>query len=279
VNPKRHLILVTAALATVVTLRPADAAAQHTRVAVGVGFGYPVYGYPYPYYRYPLFAYPYFYDPFWWGFSGFGYGYPYPYPYYYPAASLRVQVQPREAEVYIDGYLVGTVDNFDGVFQRLDVPLGEHEIILYAPGYRSISQRMLFRPRESYHIKDVMQPVPAGDQGEPRPTPAPRQQREGPAGPPPQGPPPPRDERRMPPDHDARADRFGTLSLRVQPVDAQITIDGELWEAPGGERISVQLTEGTHRIEVRKEGYRSYTSTIGVRAGETTSLNISLTGG
>ena len=72
------------------------------------------------------------------------------------------------------------------------------------------------------------------------------------------------------PDRDNRADRFGTLSVRVQPMDAQITIDGERWEAPGGERISVQLTEGTHRIEVRKEGYRTYTSTISVRAGETT---------
>jgi hypothetical protein len=41
----------------------------------------------------------------------------------------------------------------------------------------------------------------------------------------------------------------------------------------------VQLTEGTHRIEVRKEGYRSYTSTINVRAGETTSVNVSLTAG
>jgi hypothetical protein len=239
-----------------------------------------VYGYPYPYYRYPLFAYPYFYDPFWWGFSGFQYGYPYPYPYpyYYQTAELRIQVQPKQAEVYIDGYLVGTVDSFDGVFQRLDVPLGEHEISVYSPGYRSISQRMLFRPRESYHIKDVMQPLPAGEQGEPRPAPAPRPQGGGPGGPPPQGPPPPRGERRLP-DRDTHADRFGTLSVRVQPADAQISIDGERWDAPGGERISVQLSEGMHRIEVHKEGYRTYTSTISVRAGETTTLNVSLTAG
>ena len=50
---------------------------------------------------------------------GYGYG-------YYARADLRTQVTPREAEVYVDGYLTGTVDDFDGMFQRLRVPLGEH---------------------------------------------------------------------------------------------------------------------------------------------------------
>ncbi len=287
-TPKRYLFVVMAALATVVTLWPADAAAQRrivrrgpgTRVTVGVGIGvgHPIYGYP-------MYAYPYFYDPFWWGFSDFQYRYPYPYSYgyYYPSADLRIQVQPKQAEVYIDGYLVGTVDNFDGVFQRLDVPLGEHEITIYSPRYRTISQRMLFRPHESYHIKDVMQPLPSGDQSEPRPAAAPRPQGQGPQGPPPQGPPrqgpPPRGGERRGPDRDVRADQFGTLAVRVQPTDAEIAIDGERWEAPGGERIVVQLSEGTHRIDVRKEGYRTYTSTVRVRAGETTTVNVSLTAG
>jgi uncharacterized membrane protein len=81
------------------------------------------------------------------------------------------------------------------------------------------------------------------------------------------------------PDRDIRADEFGTLSVRVQPADAEIAIDGERWEAPGGERMVVQLSAGTHRLEVRKNGYRTYTSTVSVRAGETTTLNISLPSG
>jgi hypothetical protein len=257
-------------------LLPADAAAQRVHVAVGVGFGYPFYGYPG--YAYPYFYSPFWASPFWWGFQ-YPYPYPYPYGYYYPAADLRIQVQPKQAEVYIDGYLVGTVDNYDGTFQRLDVPLGEHEITVYAPGYRSINQRMLFRPRESYHIRDVMQPLPAGEEGEPRPAPAPRsQERAAQAPPPPQYAPPRGGERRVP-DRDVRADQFGTLAVRVQPGDAEIAIDGERWEAPGGERIVVQLSEGSHRIDVRKEGYRTYTSTVRVHAGETTTLNVSLSAG
>jgi uncharacterized membrane protein len=43
--------------------------------------------------------------------------------------------------------------------------------------------------------------------------------------------------------------------------------------------VLVQLSEGTHRVEVRKSGYRTYTSTVRVRAGETATLNVSLTEG
>jgi hypothetical protein len=272
--------MVTAAVAIVAALYPADAAAQRrivrrgpvTRLAVGVGIGYPIYAFP-------AYAYPYFYDPFWWGYPGWSYQY-YPGRYYYPRADLRIQVQPRDAEVYLDGYLVGNVDNFDGVFQRLDVPLGEHEVTIYAPAYHSITERMLFRPGESYKIKNVMQPLAAGEQPEARPAPSPRPQNQLPEGPP-QGP-----RRQGPPEGpprrgggDARADQFGTLSMRVQPVDAEIVIDGERWDTPGGERIVVQLSEGTHRVEVRKDGYRPYTSTVRVRSGETTTLNVSLPSG
>ena len=90
------------------------------RVVVGGGY----------YYR------PYFYDPFWFDpWYGFSYGYQYPWgPYGYPpyrayrvdpGASLRLEVKPKDAEVYVDGYYAGIVDDFDGTFQRLSVTPGE----------------------------------------------------------------------------------------------------------------------------------------------------------
>jgi hypothetical protein len=82
---------------------------------------------------------------------------------------------------------------------------------------------------------------------------------------------------RQPPPRRGEATEFGTLSLRVQPADAEITIDGERWDSPeGGSRLIVQLAAGPHRIEVQKEGLRTYTSTVTVRPGETQALNISL---
>jgi len=291
VNPRRAVLLVPAIItAAVVTLWPAKASAQwhggHSHVSVGVGIGF---GYGRPFYGAP-----YFYSPFWWGYGGFYsgfYGYPYyayapyagygPYPgygYWDASADMRIQVTPRTAEVYIDGYLVGGVDDFDGTFQRLHLPLGEHEVSIYQPGYRTITQRMLFRPWSSYKIKETMQALPAG-QDEPRPVPAPRSESQNP---PPRGMAPPsaypRDRN---PDNSVqiqpgRGDRFGAVAIRVQPSDAEVWIDGERWEASNGERILVQLTDGVHRVEVRKAGYRTYTSTVRIQGGQTVTLNVSL---
>ena len=140
-------------------------------------YGYPVYGYPFmaAFYRSA-----YFYDPILVGLRRLSVS-------ALPVSTLRVwvcdsssdlrvQVNPKQAEVYVDGYLTGNVDDFDGVFQRLRLPPGEHEVTIYAQGYRSITQRMLFRPFESYTIKDTLQPAAAGDAAEPRPTPSSRTQ-------------------------------------------------------------------------------------------------------
>ena len=278
--PRRILCLAPALVLAVTTLWPAEAAAQRrivrrpARVVVGVGVGY----------GYPIYASPFFYDPFWWGvydyqFRGYPPYPPYRYGYYDSSADLRIQVTPRTAEVYVDGYLTGTVDQFDGVFQRLHMPLGEHEVTVYAPGYRSITQRMLFRPFESYKIRETMQPLGPGDAAEPRPVPSERPPSQPPA--PRRGMPVERPDDRNPGqvENERGADRFGAVAVRVQPSDAEVWIDGERWEGTQGERVLVQLSEGTHRVEVRKSGFRTYASTVRVRAGETVTLNVSLSSG
>ena len=84
---------------------------------------------------------------------------------------------------------------------------------------------------------------------------------------------------RTPPPAGGQRDDFGTLAIRVQPGDAEILIDGERWDgsADGGSRLSVELGEGPHRIEIRREGYRSYTANVRIRRGQTETLNVSLT--
>lgn len=56
---------------------------------------------------------------------------------YAGSGSIRLKVKPRNAEVFIDGLSVGTIDSFDGVFQRLDVQAGPHKIELRAEGYQT----------------------------------------------------------------------------------------------------------------------------------------------
>ena len=64
----------------------------------------------------------------------------------------------------------------------------------------------------------------------------------------------------------------------MQPGDAAITIDGEQWNgAQEQDPLVVQLGVGTHTVEIRKDGYRTYIQDVIVRRGETTPLNVSLT--
>ena len=70
--------------------------------------------------------------------------YPYYGPGFYdPSSSVRLQVTPREAEVYIDGYYAGMVDHFDGTFQRLHLEPGEHDLQLFMPGIEASRRRFI----------------------------------------------------------------------------------------------------------------------------------------
>ncbi len=259
-----------------------------------------------PFYYAPRFYSPfYYYNPFFWGAwgGGFGYGYgygfgigygygygQYPYPYPYPyygggyydlTGAARLQVSPKQTQVFVDGYYVGVADEFDGSLQRLRVDAGEHELQLYLDGYRTVSTPILFRREGTITIKQVMQPLAAGETSErPAPQAPPPGEREVPNAPQPPAAGArvrPGDRMPLPPAPAGRED-YGTLAIRVQPGDAEILIDGQRWDgSDNGSRLSVQLADGPHRIEVRREGYRPYTANVRIRRGQTESLNISLT--
>ena len=195
---------------------------------------------------------------------------------YQPEGSMRIQVTPREAEVYVDGYLVGTVDDFDGFSQRLRVPAGDHLIEIHLDGYQPISKAVFLQPDQTYRIRHAMQPLASGEATPPRPTPR--------ATPPGSGPPAPnpgsRYGRRVPPDptQQSASPTAGTLSIRVQPADAVVSIDGERWDgAAVNARLEVQVSPGPHRIEVQRDGYQPFTTTVTVQPGGATPLNVSQT--
>ncbi len=218
------------------------------------GYGYRPYLYGY-------------YDPYLYG------HYPYPYPYYgagYASGSVRLQVKPEQTEVYVDGYPAGVVDSYDGLFQRLRLPPGEHEIVLYLDGYESVRERLYLIAGEAYKIDYEMVPLAEGIPQPPRPEP-----------PEPVEPQVPSAYQRVAEEPPAErlfaADQFGTLAVRVQPADAQVLIDDELWQGfEGYDRLVVEIGAGVHDVEVRRDGYRTYRTEVDVREGDTTMLNVSL---
>ena len=272
----------------------------HVHVGVGVGFYGGYYGfYPWFYWGpYSPYWYPWFYPPY--PYYGYGYGYGYP---YYPQSSVRIEVMPREAKVFVDGYFAGTVDDYDGTFQRLHVTPGKHDILIYLEGYHSLKQSFYLSPDSTYKIKGEMVKLAAGDPPEPPPPAPPPQTRQEPGGPPqdqndmppfgppptgieaqpggapPQQGPPPQAEypQGAPPPMAPPNTRFGRVVVRAQPSDAEIYIDGERWLTPdSADRLVVNLAAGRHHIEVHKIGFDSFSTEVDVRPGESTPINVSL---
>jgi hypothetical protein len=247
-------------------------------VVVG-GYGY---GYGYPFYPYRGFGFGYpFGSP--WGYPmgypyGYGYGH-YGYPAFDPlTSSVRLDIDQREAQVFVDGYAAGVVDEFDGVFQRLRIEPGPHEITIYLNGYRTIRRSLYLGPGTDQRIRDTMDRLGAGETSEapPAPSAAPEVTDPDPARQPRGQQLPPRPERQL---EVARAS-FGTVAIRVQPADADIFVDGEKWAATSAEeRLSIRLTEGRHRIEVKKDGFVSYAEDVLIRRNATLTLNVSLSKG
>ena len=201
-----------------------------------------------------------------------------PYPlhtgyYYREGGTVRLQVKPVETEVYVDGYYAGVVDSYDGLFQRLSLPPGRHDIELRLEGYRSVQEQVYLAVGQSFRIRHMMEPLGPGETTPPPPEPA--EVEPDPA----RRPEPfarPETDRATAPPAASPAAGFGRLLVRVQPTDAAIFVDGEEWRTPDGSRLELELGAGRHRIEVRRAGREAYVTDVTVRDGETTAVNISL---
>lgn len=239
-------------------------------------------------------------------------GYPYPgYRYAAPDAAVKFDVKPTEAAVYVDGYYAGLVDDYDGAFQRLRTAPGGHEITLYLEGYRTYSERVYLSVDNTLKLKHRMEKLAGGEtaQRPPAPQPPPQYQpgtqsgevdpgpgpgpqtrgpiRRGPGRPfPPNGPdnfpgpPPPGFEGGPgapagPGQPDANNGR-GTLALSLQPADADVLVDGTPWRGDGSNRLTIDLSEGRHNIQIRKQGFIGYLTDIQIRRGETATLDVQL---
>jgi len=200
---------------------------------------------------------------------------------------VRLDVSQRDAEVFVDGYRAGVVDDFDGVFQRVHLSPGGHEITIYRQGFRTIKESLYLSPGASQTLRYAMTPLGAGETAEPPAPPSvtPRDPRD------------PRERGSVPPDYLSERDRqvkperpeyppareavtrFGSLSLQIQPADAEIFIDGAKWtvaSGPASERTILKLSEGRHKIEVKKASYSTYTEDVLIRNGATLTLNVVL---
>jgi hypothetical protein len=271
------------------------------------GYGYPGYGYGY----YPGYGYGYYpgygYGSYWWpygsfyagvyggGYYGGGYyggGY-YPptggvYTYAYDdRASLRILVDEPHAKVYVDGHYAGVVDDFDGLFQRLYVSPGKHDIAFKLEGYQTHHVKVYVESGATLKIHHDMQKGTgpesvedlAGDVVDRYARHEDDRYRAR------------NDDQRLEPrDRDAedaledrpaaRGDRVpsgerGRLHLNVLPEDASVYVDGQ-FKGSARQASSLELPAGRHRIEVVRPGFRTDERDFEIETGVIQVLSVEL---
>ena len=189
-------------------------------------------------------------------YSGPGYAY-----VRFNEGALRLRVKPVETDVYVNGYYAGVVNDFDGVFQRLYLPGGDHQITLRLPGYESHTVAVRVRRGEAMDIFHDMRRLAAGQRDAPAPTPRPL----------------PREWTEPPAFGEDPASPYGILALRTAPPDVQVVVDGEAWAPVAGQQeFVIHLVAGWHQIEVRREGYQPFSMRVEMIEGQTTRLDASL---
>lgn len=207
-------------------LMGAQTSHAHSHVFIGGSFAAgPYWGGPY-------------YDPWYYGPS---YG---PYPYYYAPPDygyLRTKIEPKEAEVWVDGRFFGTADQWDGWFKNLKLPLGLHTAQFKLRGYQSYTISFNMTPGDTTTVEHELTPVPEGQEG---------------------------------------AVDYGTLKIKTEPMDTKIYIDGRFSTATGDEwgenGVSFPLPPGRHDVRITKPGFEEYTAQVMVSSGTTVNLDVQL---
>jgi hypothetical protein len=113
-----------------------------------------------------------FYGPFWsgLGWSPWGYGYWWPgyygygpgYYSYYDMGGIKLKItgpNPKSADVYADGGYVGTVNDFDGIFQQLRLEPGRYTIEVRAKGYQPLTFKVRIQPEKTITYRAHMQKI------------------------------------------------------------------------------------------------------------------------
>jgi len=67
--------------------------------------------------------------------------------------------------------------------------------------------------------------------------------------------------------------RYGTVFIASLPVDAELYVDGRL-RGPATGRV--ELTTRPHRLEIRRSGYQSFSTTVTPRAGVSQEISVTL---
>ena len=74
-----------------------------------------------------------------------------------PVGGLQLDVDPRRAVVYVDGWYAGLVDEFSGYYRHLEVAAGSHTFEIVATDYDSLVVDLSISPGRTTTYRGSLQ--------------------------------------------------------------------------------------------------------------------------
>lgn len=78
----------------------------------------------------------------------------------YDIGGVRLKIRPRDAQVFVDGYYAGIIDDFDGTFQALRLEAGGHKIEIHMPGFEDLEVDVHVQPGRTITLEEILRPRP-----------------------------------------------------------------------------------------------------------------------
>ena len=171
--------------------------------------------------------------------------------------ALDLDLEPQDAEVFVDGYLVGNADQFDGYPDYLWLEEGTYEVAFFRHGYQTLFRQYTIYPGVIVEVDDRMR---KGEAVRPEPSGGGYPPETEPVGP-------------------ASGEAFGRIALSGSPSDAAVYLDGHFVGTAGEiSRLSEGLLvePGDHVVELVRPGYGSERRPVSVAAGERIDFDLGL---
>jgi hypothetical protein len=73
-----------------------------------------------------------------------------------PSGGLRLKIEPKNADVFVDGYYAGMVNDFNGTFQHVNRRPGPHHIEVSASGYETLAFDLIIQSRHTMTYRGAL---------------------------------------------------------------------------------------------------------------------------
>jgi hypothetical protein len=73
-----------------------------------------------------------------------------------PPGGVQLDVDPRGAQVYVDGKLVGLIREFSGYYKHLEIAAGPHIVTIIAPDYEPLIVPVLVSPGRTMTFRGTL---------------------------------------------------------------------------------------------------------------------------